>query len=130
MCCLIQTLIPRSCQYTKPATKDQHNYICVDGQRIKTQGTIPNRLKKIDWVDTNYVGDEWTFMIPHDTLCHDTGDLWTLDRNSWKLNVTGVSTGFQVKSVQQAMCITKLAYFNMGYQIKGYNDDRRSGTDH
>ncbi len=42
-----------------------------------------------------------------------------LKPDDWRINTLGMRKGFQVRSIEQAICIMKLAYFNMGKLIPG-----------
>ena len=71
----------------------------------------------LDWVDPACITGRWTFIIPHSAVTKAVNNLWSLKPDDWKITNIGVRTGFQVRSVQQALCITKLAYYNQGRKI-------------
>ena len=55
--------------------------------------------------------------MPHSATCKAAGDLWLLGKDDWGVQVLGMRAGFQVRSIEQAMCITKLAYYELGNSI-------------
>ena len=67
-----------------------------------------------DWIDPSIIMPKWTFVMPHSTICAASGDLWLLSKSDWRTQVSGMRTGFHVRSIEQAICIMKLAYFNVG----------------
>ena len=73
-----------------------------------------NKIGLADWVGPASIMKRWTFIMPHGATCKAAGDLWSLKPDDWRVRVRGMRTGFQVRSVEQAVCIMKLAYFDLG----------------
>ena len=81
-----------------------------------------------DWIDPACVTRRWTFIVPHSATNNAVKNLWSLKPEDWRVTTLGMRTGFQVRSVQQAICITKLAYYNQGSainELSKYVDPKR-----
>ena len=90
----------------------------VRGRRVLRK---KSEFKHMDWVEPSCITERWTFIIPHSALTAKAANLWELDPTDWRLNIRGTQAGFRVRSVEEAVCITKLAYFDLGTSIPMIN---------
>ena len=99
----------------------RRSYLNVNGRRIRVRGkrmrNIDGTLDHVECVNPSCIMRKLTFRIPHCILSKSSGDLWLLKEDDWRITIVGVRTGFQVRSIEQAICIMKLVFFGLGQHL-------------